>query len=87
MTCIGCVTGFGLHSQDRQEASPILPDFSLVPANVLELSGSPPSQTWGLGPGRSGVGGAGRFVSPSDPKLLNLPCSTSSLNLRLTLTV
>lgn len=49
MTCIGCVTGFGLHSQERQEASPILPDFSLVPTNVLELSGPPPSQTWGLG--------------------------------------
>jgi len=31
MTCIGYVTGFGLRSQDRQEASPILPDFSLVP--------------------------------------------------------
>lgn len=83
MTCIGCVTGFGLHSQDRQEASPIFPDLLLVPANVLELSGPPPSQTWGLGPGRSGEAGA----SPSVPKLLNLPCSTSSLNLRLTLTV
>lgn len=41
MTCIGYVTGFGLRSQDRQEASPILPDFSLVPANVLEVFGPP----------------------------------------------
>lgn len=34
--------------------------------------GPPPSLTWGFGPGRSGVGGAKRFMPSSVHTLLNL---------------
>lgn len=51
MICIDYVIGFGLHSQKGQEASLILPDFSLVPANILEVGEPRPSQILDFGPG------------------------------------
>lgn len=41
MTCIGYVIGFRLHLQDGWEASPILPDFLLVPTRAQEVFSLP----------------------------------------------
>lgn len=41
MTCIDYVIGFGLHSQDGREASPIFPGFLLVPTCIPEVFSLP----------------------------------------------